>query len=104
MGESKLEHVDIHEHQLSFDELQEKLGTSLDIKDPSQSAGITTIEAASRLARDGRNILTPPKKKSALRKASLCSIRLRNTMLKPTQVFRLLVDDVQHFIDLCRYS
>ncbi|KAI0818674.1 aminophospholipid-transporting P-type ATPase [Irpex lacteus] len=48
-----LNNVDITEHKLAFDELQ---------KDPGASVGLTSEEAKARLARDGPNVLTPPKK------------------------------------------
>ncbi|KAF8894766.1 aminophospholipid-transporting P-type ATPase [Infundibulicybe gibba] len=60
--------VDIHEHQLPFGKLEEALGTSFDTKDPGRSYGLTEDEAAARILRDGQNILTPTKRKSALRK------------------------------------
>jgi sodium/potassium-transporting ATPase subunit alpha len=65
--DAKLEHVDITEHQLSFTELEKTLQTSFESQDAGSSPGLTSEEAKTRLARDGRNILTPPKKKSALR-------------------------------------
>lgn len=60
--------VDIQEHRLPLSALEEALDTSFDYKDASQSQGLTEEEAKVRLQRDGRNVLTPPKKKSALRK------------------------------------
>ncbi|KAF8061678.1 aminophospholipid-transporting P-type ATPase [Lyophyllum atratum] len=60
--------VDIQEHLLPFTQLEETLKTSIDLKDAASSFGLTTAEAQLRLQRDGRNILTPPTKKSALRK------------------------------------
>ena len=65
-------HVDIHEHNLSFDGLRDELKTNFDLKDPGHSFGLTSDEAKDRLARDGPNMLTPPKKKSALRKVCPC--------------------------------
>jgi sodium/potassium-transporting ATPase subunit alpha len=79
---SKLEHVDIHEHELSFDDLQRQLNTSIDTNDASKSSGLSASEASTRLARDGRNILTPPKKKSALRKVRLVYSGSKITTLK----------------------
>ena len=67
-GNAKLDTADIHEHQLSFNELQTQLNTAFDAKDPNVSPGLSSDEAKARLVRDGQNILTPPKKKSALRK------------------------------------
>lgn len=69
-GNDQLDSVDIHEHKLSFQELGPGLETSIDTKDPGNSFGLTTEEAKARLARDGYNVLTPPKKKSALRMVS----------------------------------
>ena len=64
-------HVDIHEHNLPFDGLRDELKTNFDLKDPGHSFGLTSDDAKDRLARDGPNMLTPPKKKSALRKVCL---------------------------------
>jgi sodium/potassium-transporting ATPase subunit alpha len=60
--------VDLTEYRLPIADLGEALKTSIDIKEPSRSNGLTPEEATARLARDGRNVLTPPKKKSAFRK------------------------------------
>ncbi|OBZ75130.1 Potassium-transporting ATPase alpha chain 2 [Grifola frondosa] len=78
---SKLDHVDVHEHHLSFEELGNELDTAIDTKDPSQSHGLSSDEAKRRLARDGRNVLTPPKKKSALRKYYDCLMTMFNILL-----------------------
>ncbi|KAJ6500696.1 aminophospholipid-transporting P-type ATPase [Mycena sanguinolenta] len=59
--------VDISEHHIPLVDLGETLKTSIDTKDPDGSHGLTAAEAAARLARDGPNILTPPKKRSPLR-------------------------------------
>ncbi|KAG6876171.1 hypothetical protein C0992_000604 [Termitomyces sp. T32_za158] len=60
--------VDIQEHRLSFSKIADTLNTSIDTKDAGNSYGLTTAEAQARLQRDGPNVLTPPQKKSALRK------------------------------------
>lgn len=65
---AKLDNVDINEHMLSFKDLQADLDTTFDAKDPGLSPGLTSEDAKTRLTRDGPNVLTPPKKKSALRK------------------------------------
>lgn len=70
-GSDGLDKVDIVEHHLNFDELRKELDTQIDAKDPGGSYGLTADEAKARLTRDGPNILTPPKKKSALRKVML---------------------------------
>jgi len=67
---AEIDNVDIKEHCLSFEELRQAHNTFFDTKDPAQSPGLTSDDAKARLARDGQNILTPPKKKSALRKVS----------------------------------
>ncbi|KAJ2913576.1 hypothetical protein MD484_g6844, partial [Candolleomyces efflorescens] len=59
---------EIHEHKLPLESLSQEVGVSFDVKDPARSAGLSLEEAKARLARDGPNILTPPKKKSGLRK------------------------------------
>jgi len=70
-------HVDITEYKLAFDALSATLGTSIDTKNPSMSEGLTSFEAQTRLEKDGKNILTPPMKKTAFRKACfwLCHCR-----------------------------
>lgn len=71
-GESSdFDNVDIQEHRLAFPELSKALDTNIDTKDPGSSYGLTSEEAKARLARDGPNVLTPPKKRSALRKVRL---------------------------------
>ena len=65
-------HIDINEHNLPFDGLTDALKTNFDLKDPGHSFGLTSDDAKDRLARDGPNMLTPPKKKSALRKVCAC--------------------------------
>ena len=67
-GEGEPDGVDIQEHRLAFEELQGALDTAFDPKEPAVSPGLSAEEAKARLARDGQNVLTPPKKKSALRK------------------------------------
>ncbi|KAJ3541875.1 hypothetical protein NM688_g6031 [Phlebia brevispora] len=79
--EDELNGVDITEHRLSFQELDKALETSIDTKDPGASYGLTTDEAKARLARNGPNVLTPPKKKSALRKYFDCLMTMFNILL-----------------------
>ncbi|KAJ7184453.1 aminophospholipid-transporting P-type ATPase [Mycena filopes] len=59
--------VDIQEHRVPLANLGETMATSINTKDPGASQGLTAAEAATRLQRDGPNILTPPKKRSPLR-------------------------------------
>lgn len=63
-----LDKVDIYEHKLPFADLANELKTSFNGKDAGKSAGLSQAEADARIQRDGPNVLTPPKKKSALRK------------------------------------
>jgi sodium/potassium-transporting ATPase subunit alpha len=60
--------VDIREHKVPLSDLAAEFKTSFEVKSPSGSYGLTADEAAARLKADGPNMLTPPKKKSALRK------------------------------------
>ncbi|KAI8999130.1 aminophospholipid-transporting P-type ATPase [Trametes punicea] len=80
-GEAKLDNVDIHEHKLPFKELQSELDTAFDPKDPERSPGLSGDEAKARLTRYGANVLTPPKKKSALRKYLDCLLSMFNVLL-----------------------
>jgi len=80
-AKGELEKVDIVEHKIPLSEFNNKLNTQIDTKDPGQSRGLTQVEAEIRLARDGRNVLTPPKKKSALRKYFDCLRNLFNLLL-----------------------
>ena len=101
---SEFEHVDIYEHELPFDELAKLHNTNFDPKDPAQSAGLTDTEASARSARDGKNILTPPRKKSALRKVCLFEMSSYEIFsLMVITVFRLPQYHVQHPSNCCRY-
>lgn len=103
---AELENVDIFEHGLTFAALEEELSTDIDAKSPSSTAGLSAEEATARLLRDGRNVLTPPKKRSALRKVGW---HHNFVYLKPfplmlsSLVFRLSPDYVQHLVNYCWY-
>ncbi|KAF8191565.1 aminophospholipid-transporting P-type ATPase [Mycena galopus ATCC 62051] len=73
--------VDITEHSIPLASLGETLKTSIDTKDPGSSLGLTTAEAAARLARDGPNVLTPPKKRSPLRQVISTLFAVFNILL-----------------------
>lgn len=60
--------VDITEHRLPLDVIPKTFFTDFSTKDPTRSAGLSKAEAEARLKRDGKNVLTPPKKRSALMK------------------------------------
>ncbi|EJD00183.1 aminophospholipid-transporting P-type ATPase [Fomitiporia mediterranea MF3/22] len=71
----------IFEHKLTFDAVATELQTSLDAKEPAKSFGLTEDEAGKRLLRDGKNVLTPQKRKSALRKYLECLFTMFNILL-----------------------
>jgi sodium/potassium-transporting ATPase subunit alpha len=73
--------IDIYEHSLPIQGLSDLLKTNFDLKDPAHSFGLTSDEAKARLERDGPNMLTPPKKKSALRKFIDRLLTLFNVLL-----------------------
>jgi sodium/potassium-transporting ATPase subunit alpha len=73
--------VDIDEHRLTLDGLAQKFNTTFDSAKPGASKGLTAKDAEERLARDGRNVLTPPKRKSAFRKFLDCLSSLFNILL-----------------------
>ncbi|KAH8980852.1 aminophospholipid-transporting P-type ATPase [Lactarius hatsudake] len=79
--DTKFGDVDITEHSLPIHEVESSLSTSFNWTDPAQSRGLTTAEAEARLARDGPNALTPPKKKSAFQKYIDCLRSLFNIIL-----------------------
>ncbi|KAF8328688.1 aminophospholipid-transporting P-type ATPase [Cantharellus anzutake] len=72
---------EITEHTLSIEELAATLEANFDRKDPSKSLGLTTETAEARLAQNGPNILTPPKKRSAFQKYLDCLKSLFNVLL-----------------------
>lgn len=71
-AKQKLEehNLDIQEHKLPLEALSDTLKTNYNSKEPGHSLGLTAAEARTRLEQDGPNVLTPPKKKSALRKVT----------------------------------
>ncbi|SCV71466.1 BQ2448_3054 [Microbotryum intermedium] len=56
------------DHHLTFAEVATKFETSFDVENPANSKGLTSAVAAERLGRNGPNALTPPARKSGLRK------------------------------------
>lgn len=75
--------ADLHEHSISLSALATELRTAFDSKDPSRSAGLTTDDAQQRILTDGENVLTPPRKKSALRKASRSCSFIDPALIRP---------------------
>ncbi|GJJ11896.1 hypothetical protein Clacol_006134 [Clathrus columnatus] len=73
--------MDITEHGYSLEDLENVLVTSFVTKEPAASPGLHPKEAAERLLRDGKNILTPPKKKSAFMKYLDCLKNMFNILL-----------------------
>ncbi|KAJ3053133.1 hypothetical protein HK097_004964 [Rhizophlyctis rosea] len=60
-GEEKK--LDITEHLLPLPEISSKFGVSFDTTKPSASQGLSSAEAAKRLAENGPNQLSPPKRR-----------------------------------------
>lgn len=54
------------EHMLSLEVLANRLGTDINFVNPKKSGGLTSSEANTRLERNGKNRLTPPKKESEI--------------------------------------
>ncbi|CAH7688077.1 hypothetical protein PPACK8108_LOCUS22980 [Phakopsora pachyrhizi] len=73
--------ADIIEHRSNVTQVAKSLGSSIDLAKPSISQGLLPDEAQLRLTRDGPNQLTPPKKKSALRKYFDSLLSLFNVLL-----------------------
>ena len=72
--DKSFENVDIEDHKFAFGALRERHATRFDAKDAAASPGLESAEAKLRLERDGFNVLTPPKKKSALQKVCVCVV------------------------------
>ncbi|EJU00784.1 aminophospholipid-transporting P-type ATPase [Dacryopinax primogenitus] len=75
--------VDIHEHQYTPARVMDEFHTTFALPPlaAGTSIGLSEQEAAARLKRDGPNVLTPPKKKSALRRFFDCLSSLFNVLL-----------------------
>ncbi|KAF8579449.1 aminophospholipid-transporting P-type ATPase [Ramaria rubella] len=89
-GDDGMDKVDIEEHKLKFNDLEDALETNMVTKDPAESRGLDPEEAAARLSRDGRNVLTPPKKKSMFRKYLDCLLTMFNILLSLVLEYVLL--------------
>jgi len=55
--------IDIREHAMTVDEVEQLWNTQVDLRQPQKSPGLTTEEAAKRLQEHGPNTLTPPRKR-----------------------------------------
>ena len=80
-GEKHFENVDITEHKLKLALLAEALNTHFDPKDPGSSKGLSDSESKARLEKDGKNVLTPQRKKSTLRRYFDCLNTMFNILL-----------------------
>jgi sodium/potassium-transporting ATPase subunit alpha len=60
--------IDIKEHQLTLEELQERLNVRISTLNPAKSVGLTQDDAKHRLETNGKNILSPPKRKPEILK------------------------------------
>ncbi|KAJ3005454.1 hypothetical protein HKX48_000679 [Thoreauomyces humboldtii] len=54
--------TDVVEHRLTFASLVERFATSVDLRNPLRSQGLTATEATVRLGKHGPNVLTPPQR------------------------------------------
>ncbi|KAK0713196.1 hypothetical protein B0T26DRAFT_753337 [Lasiosphaeria miniovina] len=61
-------HVDIDEHLMPHADVAERYETSINMKKPGDSLGLTTQQAEELLREHGPNILTPPKKRHPILK------------------------------------
>ncbi|ORY46883.1 P-type cation-transporting ATPase [Rhizoclosmatium globosum] len=73
--------LDIDEHMLTFEQLQDRHKTSFESSKPQTSKGLTDAEAKKRLEENGPNILSPPKKKSPIFLYLECLFNIFNALL-----------------------
>ncbi|KAJ3096027.1 hypothetical protein HDU97_006302 [Phlyctochytrium planicorne] len=71
----------ITEHLMSFEELKTHLKTDFNPQRPLESKGLSEARAAEKLAQDGPNILSPPKKKPAIVLYLECLANIFNLLL-----------------------
>ncbi|TPX60133.1 hypothetical protein PhCBS80983_g01998 [Powellomyces hirtus] len=79
--DKKADTVDIIEHLLSIDEIQKKYSVLVNPEKPASSPGLSTAEAQKRLAEQGLNQLSPPKKRHPILKFIDHLLGLFNLML-----------------------
>lgn len=60
--------INISEHKLLLEELQERLGVRISTSNPAKSEGLNQEEVKKRLEAYGKNVLTPPKRKPEILK------------------------------------
>ncbi|CAG8574563.1 12189_t:CDS:2 [Ambispora gerdemannii] len=73
--------VDINEHLLTADEVADRYKVTINTSKPLESRGLDSKRVADLLKQNGQNILTPPKKKSAIFKYLECLSTLFNVLL-----------------------
>ena len=100
-GKEEFDNVDIVEHKLQFAALAETMKAHFDSKSPGSSQGLSDSEAKARLERDGKNILTPPRKKSALRKYLDCLNTMFNILLIVAGILEYVLLGIDYAV---RYS
>ncbi|KAJ3221812.1 hypothetical protein HK099_003068 [Clydaea vesicula] len=92
--------LDIDEHLLSFEEIQEKWTTQFNPTKPPQSLGLHVDVAAARLTQYGRNVLTPASKTHPFILYLKCLSATFNLLLVLCAIFTwilLIVDPVANF-------
>ncbi|KAJ3181454.1 hypothetical protein HDU87_001062 [Geranomyces variabilis] len=80
-GAKTEENLDISEHMLPIAEIQKKFSVVVTPEKPASSPGLSTAEAAKRLAEQGPNQLSPPKKRHPILKFLDHLLGLFNLML-----------------------
>ncbi|KAJ1730034.1 hypothetical protein LPJ61_003232 [Coemansia biformis] len=83
--------VDITEHLLTVEQICDKFSVQIDPARPQDSFGLDAAHAARLLETNGPNSLTPPKKKSALRRFLICLSSLFNLMLIASGILMFVV-------------
>ncbi|KAJ3039704.1 hypothetical protein HDV00_011936 [Rhizophlyctis rosea] len=73
--------TDITEHRLPLSTLTSRLSTSVNTKTPLKSAGLSSEAAANRLAENGPNAISPPKRRLPIWKFLQCLANLFNVLL-----------------------
>jgi len=92
--------VDIAEHKLQLASLAKTMKAEFDHKSPGSSQGLSEAEAKARLERDGKNILTPPRKKSAFRKYLDCLNSMFNILLIVAGVLEYILLGIDYAVSL----
>ena len=99
-AKEEFDKVDLTEHKLKFAPLAQALSTHFEPKDPGSSLGLTDDDAKARLEKDGKNILTPPTKKSALRKYFDCLNTMFNILLIVAGILEYILLGIDYAVRL----